>query len=246
VPSFTGLSGFYCDLLGMEELNADKSSRAFGFSPEQCAVVFHLENVEPYQPQTNDFYWKIGITLRDLDAAVGYLKDRGIALPDPYQFKNIGYMSKLTDPNGFPIELLQQGFEGRAKPLPEGHFIGAQATLAHITLRVTDLVAAQTYFGEELGMRLMSIQPVTEYGFCLYFYGWSDETLPDPDLTSVDNREWLWARPYTFIELQHIETPSVTTRRTPLSQSGFNGFSYHKNTGGNPIFLHVSDLSHLP
>ena len=80
---------------------------------------------------------------------------------------------------------------------------GGQATLAHITLRITDLPAARELCENKLGMRLMSIQPVQERNFSLYFYAWSDEPLPNPDLEAVENREWLWARPYALLELQH-------------------------------------------
>ncbi|MEH6631238.1 MAG: VOC family protein [Halopseudomonas aestusnigri] len=245
VLNFDGLSDFYCGLLGMQEVKTEKNLRAFGFSADQCSVVFHQTEVAPYQPQANDFYWKIGVTLRDLDAAVGYLRDRGLTLPDPYQFRDIGYMSKLTDPKGLSIELLQQGFEGNAKSLPDGHPVGTQATLAHITLRVTDIATAKSYFEETLGMRLMSVQPVEDFGFCLYFYTWSDEPLPEPELTSVSNREWLWSRPYTFIELQHLEKPGLSVNKSTFSDSGFEGFCYHPKTSDKPIFVHVSDLSHL-
>ncbi len=245
VQSFTGLSDFYGDLLGMKAIATGNNSTAFGYSSKQSHVEFHRAEVAPYQPQANDFYWKIGITLRDLDAAVGYLRDRGLTLLDPYQFRDIGYMSKLTDPNGFSIELLQQGFAGKAKPVNQGHPIGSQATLAHITLRVTDIATAKSYFEETLGMRLMSVQPVEDFGFCLYFYTWSDEPLPDPELRSVSNREWLWARPYTFIELQHLEKPDISVNKSVLSDSGFEGFGYRQRTGDKPIFVHVSDLSHL-
>lgn len=229
----------------MKEIATGNNSTAFSYNNHQNHVEFHRAEVAPYHPQANDFYWKIGITLRDLDIAVSFLRQRGITLPDPYQFRDIGYMSKLTDPNGFSIELLQQGFEGKAKPVNQGHPIGSQATLAHITLRVTDIATAKSYFEETLGMRLMSVQPVKDFEFCLYFYSWSDEPLPNPELTSVSNREWLWARPYTFIELQHFEKPGSSLNKSVLSDSGFEGFGYRLSTDDKPIFVHVSDLSHL-
>ena len=144
-------------------------------------------------------------------------------------------MCHLIDPEGFSIELLQQGFEGNERPAGEGHPIGAQATLAHLTLRVADIHRAQDYFGNELGMRLMSVQPVPERDFCLHFYGWSDEALPDPDLEAVANREWLWARPYTLVELQHLQAaPSINL--PDAGRAGFAGFSYG----------HEGDLTDVP
>jgi catechol 2,3-dioxygenase-like lactoylglutathione lyase family enzyme len=242
VDSFDGLSEFYGDLLGMQTLgSADEP--AFGFDAAQCCLAFRATASAPNKPKQHDFYWKIGITLRDLDAAVAYLRSRGVQVNDPIQFLDIGYMTKLTDPNGFIIELLQQGFEGHHTPAPDGHPIAAQATLAHITLRVTDLDAANAYFEGALGMRLMSVQPVHEYAFCLYFFCWSDEALPDPDLTAVANREWLWARPYAFIELQHLELPDKKLRKVGKRSAGFDGFAYDGPDG--TVFVANEDMKSL-
>ena len=56
-------------------------------------------------------------------------------------------------------------------------------------------------------MKLLSRQQVTVYGFELYFLAAVSEEeaakMPDPnDLDSVGNREWLWQRDYTTLELQ--------------------------------------------
>ena len=57
-----------------------------------------------------------------------------------------------------------------------------------------------------LGLRLLSVQPVTQFGFTLHFWAYTDETPPSPDLESVGNREWLWQiQPYTTLEFQHVE-----------------------------------------
>lgn len=48
----------------------------------------------------------------------------------------------------------------------------------------------------------MSVQLVTQYGFTLYFFAKTHDAPPDPDLTTVANREWLWRRPYTLVEVQ--------------------------------------------
>ena len=226
VADLTHLQEFYRDALGMRAFEGDGKSKRFGYVDQGCFLQFDQRDVSPYEPAPNDFYWKIGITLHDLDAAIAFLKEYGVKTTDPVQFRDIGYMSKITDPCGLTIELLQQGFEGNAKPVPHGHLVGAQATLAHITLRVKDLAVAQSYFHDELGMRLMSVQPVRENGFCLYFYTWSDEDLPDPDLSSVANREWLWSRPYTLIELQHLEMPGASVQNARPDMAGFTGFSY--------------------
>ena len=250
VQDFGGLPEFYCGLLGMQSIQEALDHEAaetlvFGFDPEQCSLVFRKADVIPFTARPNDFFWKIGVTLRNLDAAVAFLRDNEIDVTDPRQFRDIGYMSKIIDPNGFIIELLQQGFEGNEKGVPEGHPVGAQATLAHITLRVTDIAAAKDFFGKKLGMRLMSVQPVEDFEFCLYFYSWSDEELPNSDLFSVANREWLWARPNTFIELQHLQSSGASVHKSASTESGFDGFAYGINQADGLSFVSVSDLEHL-
>lgn len=246
VETLAGLSEFYCDVLGMGSFGTEKRP-LFGFDPDQCLLEFRADAKGAYVAEANDFYWKIGITLRDLDAAVAYLRGRGQAVPDPRQFRDIGYMSKLVDPNGFAIELLQQGFEGKSRPAGEGHPVGAQAILAHITLRVTDLAAARSFCEETLGLRLISVQPVEPFGFCLYFYCWSDEALPNEDLRAVENREWLWRRPYTLLELQHLESDGASVRKTDPAVSGFGGFAFGdgRNRAAELRYLSLEEMQVL-
>lgn len=229
---------FYRDVLGMTDIRG-----GLGFSEEQMALKFEAGASTPYEPRPDAFYWKIGITLKNLAVAVEYLRGLGIEVSEPRQFRDIGYLCHLRDPEGFSIELLQQGFEGNHSDPGEGHPIAGQAILAHLTLRVADIDAAKALFGGTMGMRLMSVQPVPERQFTLYFYAWSDEPLPLPDLEAVENREWLWARPYTLLELQHLEGASALARLDP-KEAGFQGFSYGRDAE-NEQLLSASDLSEL-
>ena len=201
VADLPAVVGFYREVLGMVG-----DANSLGYGPSDARLTFLSDSVEPHMASTDQFYWKIGITVRDLDHAVRYLRSAGVKVSDPVQFRDIGYLCHLKDPAGLVIELLQQGFEGHAGDAGTGHPIGGQAVFAHITLRITDIQHTREWCENELGLRLLSIQPVTDYGFTLYFYAWSDEQLPDPELTSVTNREWLWARPYTILELQHLQS----------------------------------------
>ncbi len=213
-----------------------------GYDSEQCLLELLDGADEPYVARTDGLYWKIGITLRDLDHAVNHLKQSGLAVSEPRQFGDIGYMSHLRDPAGFAIELLQHGFKGRAQPAGTGHPVGGQATLAHITLRVNDIAAARADLEGRLGMRLISVQPVTDYGFCLYFFCWSDEVLPDPDLESVANREWLWARPYALLELQHVPGGTISEPDSGRDEAGFAGFGWRSDIGGSRHYLRPDDM----
>jgi predicted enzyme related to lactoylglutathione lyase len=206
------LVDFYGTVLGMRNYG-DRNHPMLGYHPGQCLLELTGGAVKDYHAEPDALYWKIGITLRDLDTAVNVLRDNGHAVSDPQQFRNIGYMSHLRDPQGFDIELLQQGFEGHATDPGRGHPVGGQATLAHITLRVNDIAAARAHCEGRLGMRLLSVQPI-------------------PDLEAVENREWLWSRPYALLEMQHIYAGGVKPAGSDEEQAGFAGFAWQSSISG--------------
>ena len=73
-------------------------------------------------------------------------------------------------------------------------------------------------YRDKLGMKLLSIQDVSNYGFCLYFLAFMCDSPPCPaDLHSVANREWLWQRPYTTLEVQYKPGASPCT---PMTEEG--------------------------
>lgn len=192
----------------------------------ECAQI-ELRQADTGQsmtPRDTDLYWKIGITLPDLMLAYEKLRRDGIEVSEPTQFQDIGFMCHLTDTAGFGIELLQHTFEDEAltqrgdAALP----LGGGATLGQITLRVTDINAALEYYRETLGMTLLSVQPVASRDFTLYFLAFTRESPPLSALESVSNRPWLWQRPYTLLELQHLHKRPVIDRAAP-GDAGFHG-----------------------
>ena len=51
-------------------------------------------------------------------------------------------------------------------------------------------------------MKLLSVMPIPQLGFTLYFLGYSDEDPPNTsDLSAYENREWTWQRKITTLEL---------------------------------------------
>lgn len=218
---------FYRDVLGMA-VEHDGRELVCRYPGRGAAIRFATGTVARYESTDDAFYWKLGIVVADLDAAYAHLQSCGVEVAAPRQFRDIGYLTHLRDPFGLPLELLQVGFEGHARAAGCGHPIGARSTLAHLTLRVTDHESTETYLVEQLGMRLMSVQAVADLGFTLYFYAWSDEPLPDPDLGAVENREWLWARPYTLVEIQHRWRHNAKVVMPSAGAAGFAGFSYRQ------------------
>lgn len=238
------LATFYTQTLGMRNFGTAHAP-LLGFDPERCLMELHAGAAQPFEPAPRDFYWKVGITLRNLDQAVHHLKQVGWPFSEPRQFRDIGYLCHLRDPQGFTIELLQQGFQGHEKPATAGHAIGGQATLAHITLRVSDIASARTVCEQALGLRILSVQPVRELGFCLYFYSADGETPPQADLQSVDNREWLWERPYALLELQHVFDGRVASPVIAPNQAGFVGLAIQTERETDPTYVPAADLQPL-
>ncbi|MEW2914423.1 VOC family protein [Leisingera sp. JC11] len=192
---------FYSDVLGMAARSDDGTWRA-GYAGQDADLIL-LPGGRLVQHSRDERYWKIGICLPNLDIACEQLRQKGVEVSAPHQFRDIGYMAHLHDPEGFAIELLQHDFQGN-RPEGAGDLalpLGGGAHVGQITLRTGDIAA-------ELAMRadmtLLSVQEVAEFGFDLHFLAYTDETPPDPDLQAVANREWLWKRPYTTLEFQHI------------------------------------------
>ena len=145
------------------------------------------------------------ITLPNLDLAHQQLSARGVAVTQPHQFRDIAYMSHTTDPEGYIIELIQHTFEGKLRT-DDGlasRPMGGGAQIGLVTLRISDINADLAKCRDELGMSYLSRQAVTDLGFDLYFLALTEEHPPNLDVKSIENREWLWQRPYTVLEFQH-------------------------------------------
>ena len=224
VQSPKNLAQFYTQYFGLSVIKIQDELRLSYGKQGAYLALRQAPSSTPYQMTPTDQYWKIGITLPDLDLAYQQLNDKGINISEPQQFRDIGYLCHVTDPEGFTIELLQHTFEEAplAKPGDPEKPLGGGAKIGQITLRTTNIKQELSYYQQQLGMRLLSIQPVTVYGFTLYFLAFTQEVPPDPDLQAVSNRPWLWQRPYTTLEIQHLLSPGATIQQTPPDQAGFS------------------------
>ncbi|NNJ77304.1 MAG: VOC family protein [Anderseniella sp.] len=219
------LAEFYTHHLGMTvDRSADLLRVGYG-GPTACLELRRSPSPDPYVHDASDEYWKIGITLPDVDMAFEQLSRAGVAVTQPRQFLDIGYMCHLTDPQGFQIELLQHTFEGQPRTSPGNPDLplGGGARIGQITLRVVDLEGALALYQRSLDMRLLSKQIVAGGYFTLYFLAFTDDTPPDSDIEAVVNRPWLWQRPYTTLELQHLSEPGRTVRHASAGNTGYAG-----------------------
>lgn len=231
-----GLASFYCDILGMRRIG-NATTLAVGYGGEDARLeLVASSGSAPYRADRNDRYWKIAITLPDLDCACRQLRAKGIEVTAPNQFRDIAYMSHLADPEGHTIELIQHTFGGNAltRQGDDALPLGGGARLGLITLRTDDLDAEFSICRDQLGMRYMSRQDVPDFDFCLYFFAFTEEPMPVPDVDAVENREWLWQRPYTVLEFQHRKQGDIVHR--PSGQKGAAAVTI-ENAGGGQTLL---------
>jgi predicted enzyme related to lactoylglutathione lyase len=209
------LAKFYSQHMGMRAV-PDGNCIRLGYAGDNASLMLYPGG-GTYRHVRTDDYWKIGITLPNVDIAYQQLVAAGVSVSAPYQFDNIGYMCHLRDPEGFVIELLQHDFE-QNRPDEAGQPaqpLGGGARIGQITLRCSEVEPILREY-QTRGMSLLSVQPVTKFGFTLYFLAFTNETPPNRNLEAVENREWLWKRPYTTLELQHCPGIKITKNASYL------------------------------
>lgn len=201
---------FYVDVLGM----AVRDDGAVSYGPAEAGLMFTPAQ-QPYAPTSGDIYWKIAIAVPNIDLAHAQLTARGISVGAPRQFKDIGYLAHFQDPEGFTIELIEHWFKGgRPDGQEDRSCLGGGPCLNLLTLRAHEIAPLRAAC-LNWGMTPLSIQPVDSHGFTLHFFAFTDDIPPNADLISVENREWLYQRPYTVLEIQHVHDGSIMIAPEP-------------------------------
>ena len=232
-PNVEELAAWYGKVLGFSIEKQDDNSFLCQFPGEGA----RLKLVKDFAPKAaksdqddsgkrKNVYWKIGLTLADVDLARTKITNNGTKVSSPSQFLDIGYLCHLTDLDGRSIELLQQTFaENFVKPTEQPNKpLGQDPLVGQITLRCSNIDQSLQFYRDILGMKvngrqdagpsnffnhfilhfkLLSIQDVKPYNFTLYFLAFTEDSPPCDDLHSIEIREWLWKRSYTTLELQH-------------------------------------------
>ncbi|KAJ3077828.1 hypothetical protein HK102_004941 [Quaeritorhiza haematococci] len=249
--SLPTLTTFYTKTLSFTHLRAFETPTEhihwFGLptqSPSSALIEFRCLKNPPqnttnttYTPTRSDVYWKIGLSLRDVSLASQRLSTQhDVSVGTPHQFLDIGFLTHLRDPSNHTIELLQHSFAQNHIPVPPSeidpsHPLGQPTSIGQITLRCLDAGRSVQFWGDVLGMRWLSIQPVEPYNFTLHFLAYTEEEPPNNvDLKDVANREWLWKKGYTQIELQEIHG-TTQPYKLPKVEEGELGF------GGVGVFV---------
>ena len=210
---------FYRDILGMSELEDGRVA----YSSREVALKF-IEADEPYVARPSDLYWKIAVSVPNIELAREQLIRQGIDCTEPQQFRDVGYLVHFVDPEGFTVELIDHWFKGeRPHETHNEELFGGGAHLSLVTLRTADIAAIEPEL-VSWGMTPLSVQSVDPPGFTLYFYGFTAETPPKSDLEAIENRSWVYRRSYTVLELQHLPNSHVESPQTE-SVSGYGGLS---------------------
>lgn len=243
-----GLIEWYCQRLGMSVLKEMRSETdlihwvGFENNSESACIEFrsHIQQASPpklYVPNpSTDVYWKIGLSLADVDTARSHLISHGVHVTQPRQFRDIGYLCHLNDPFGYSVELLQRDFQHnfcseRIKSFLNPTFALRQQThVGQITLRVSDIEKSLRFYESSLGMKLLSRQNIPDM-FDLYFLACTDEKPPSDNVNDVEIREWLWKRPYTTLELQYWTVKRCKFNNPDLDRhSGFGALVFTVDT----------------
>mmetsp|Transcript_93720 Transcript_93720/g.264554 ORF Transcript_93720/g.264554 Transcript_93720/m.264554 type:complete len:291 (-) Transcript_93720:250-1122(-) len=203
------LLAFYRDAFGMRVCGDVASFGPVCFDRQASVALEVVACDGPAGPPATG-YWKIGVGLADVNAAVENLQAKGVNVRFGAQFLDVGFLTHLRDPEGFCVELLQDTFEANFVPTevkPPLPLASERPKVGQVTLRVADISRSLAFYRDTLGMRLLCSYPVEGMGFSLYFLGFTDETSPDPEPTAVCNREWTYQLLITTLELQVKDCP---------------------------------------
>ena len=191
------------------------------------------------QPSLIEGYWKYSLSVPDVSLVRQRLVENNVMPGQCFEVPDIAYLCHLRDADGYCIELLQHELSKNFQPYtPDPDYIlGCEPSINLSTLRVRDIEQSLQFY-ESLGMTLISRQQVPCYKMTLYFLSFDQHKPPCDDIDSLIIREWMWQRPYTLLELQHIHGTDKSpgfSYRTGI-ETGFLGLDMNlKSTKGLSI-----------
>ncbi len=214
------LRQFYVDVLGMRQ----RLDGSIGYSDQEAGLMFEAGQAL-YTPSPESVYWKITLSVPNIELACEQLTERGVKVTQPDQFLDIGYLAHFSDPNGFQIELIDHEFKGNRRGVQvDEKLLGGGPRINLLTLRTNNINEVKL-LAKKLGMSELAIMPVESRGFTLYFYGFEEygvdsQARPNPDLCALGNRTWVYQRPYTVLEVLHREQQQAMDA-APETGSGY-------------------------
>lgn len=208
---------FYSTVQGMHQ----RVDGTVGYSDDEAGLLFEPGEGQ-YEMAMDDLYWKVSISVPNIDLACSQLAAAGIEVDGPQQLGDVAYLAHFEDPAGFKLELIDHWFEGdRPEQDFDERMLGGGPRLNLLTLRSNNIEKVEAVVSE-LGMTRLSIVPVLDRGFTLYFYGFTDEQPPSTDLYALANRTWVYQHSSTVLEVQH-RTQAKPMARHSTGKSGYAG-----------------------
>ena len=227
---------FYQRKLGMSLISQQtfegKNYYFLSFGSEEDADLILIEDTSnppssiAEQPSQTEGYWKCSLSVPDVELVRNRLIETKVSIGQSFEVPDVAYLCHLKDADGYCIELVQHKLGANHQPYkPDDKYIlGCRPSINLSTLRVRDIEASLTFY-ESLGLKLVSRQRIPARGMTLYFLSTGQEEPPTDDIDALGIREWLWQRPYTILELQHIHgtenSPSFSYRTG--AETGFLG-----------------------
>lgn len=196
-----------------EEKNKEFYHLSFDESKESKQAILELvydsNNTTTKFPRNSENlegYWKIAICIKDVDIARESLIKNDIQVGAAFEVPNVAYLCHFNDPDGYCIELIQHRFQKNhiKEKANTNYILGNKPVFSLVTYRVKNINKSLDFYTNKLGLKLYSKMDVSFRGFNIYFLAPDIEKLPNEDIESIDNIEWLWQREFTMIELQHI------------------------------------------
>ena len=235
---------FYQDVLGMTLMNESNQGQHTHYylqyaSAQSVLELVHHTGDKAWQPmvegEKQPGYWKIAIAIADVDNARDCLIAKGVSVGEAFEVPDVAYLCHFNDPDGYCIELIQHHFSRNhtVQPVQSIYPLGGPAVFSLVTLRVKDSAKSLAFYEGTLGMKLLSRQVVADRGFTLYFLACTDDEPPVNDIDAIENREWLWQRPYTVLELQHMQSMDRQRDKKydPDPLLGFEGLRFQAEGG---------------
>lgn len=205
---------FYTDILGFSHIKTIEKENQKHYVLQAKNTNFLLElihnskerEIENYQELPQDNYWKYSLFVDDITRTATILNKLNIAVNEPFQFGNIGYLAHIQDTENHKIEFIQKTFKQHTpKKTPTSkHPLQELPIFGLITIRSKDPVKSIQFYEKVLHMKLFVRMYVERgNGFTLYFLGDKNLTPPNPDIDALENREWMYQQKHCFIEIQH-------------------------------------------
>lgn len=137
---------FYRHVLGM----SNQGGNCLGDGSGELGIRF-LQADNDYSPAPSDLYWKITLSVPNVELAYDQLQAGGVSITEPDQFRAIGYLAQAYDPDGFNIEIIEHWFKGhRTLSIIDTSLLGGGPHISLLALQFTD-PTHDGYFGPRAG-----------------------------------------------------------------------------------------------